>query len=259
MSGDDLDDEPAPWSAEGAASLRSAAAQLIQAISAHAESVLATSGRAQLGDVMVASDRLVPAVLAYADAQAAYAQYAYPFGVLHQYADNDSDDEEIDTDESVATTGVTVLERRDYRITDEPAVIAAAKTAYLRVWLDDDQADAERDVTDLGRALYQLAHADGWHSLDRVDGLVPAGASISVLRQDELLGRDPNEWPAEVYAADGESFTSSRTSSSADQSAEVPGVYSPPSLSSWCDRIELSECPRTSAITADTVVSAARR
>ena len=204
MSGDDLDDDPTPWSVEGAARLRSAAADLIEAISAHAASVLATTGRSQLGEVMAASERLVPAVLAYADAQFDYAEYAYPFGVLHRYADDDSDDDEMDADEPVVTTGVTVLTRRDYRVTDEAAVIAAAKAAYLRVWPDDDQADAERDVTDLGRALYQLAHADGWQSLDRVDGLGPTGASISVLRQDELLGRDPNDWPAEMYTAEGE-------------------------------------------------------
>jgi hypothetical protein len=33
------------------------------------------------------------------DPQTDYAEYAYPFGVLHQYADDDSGDEEMDTAE----------------------------------------------------------------------------------------------------------------------------------------------------------------
>jgi hypothetical protein len=52
---------------------------------------------------MVAGERLVAVVLAYADALADCAEWAYPFGVLHQHAANDSNDGR-DTAEPATTT-----------------------------------------------------------------------------------------------------------------------------------------------------------
>jgi hypothetical protein len=201
------DDDPTPWTAEGAAKLRLAAQHLIAAIAVHAELVASTTGREQLPDVLAATEVLLPAVLAYADAQADYAQYAFPFGVLHQYAypdGHEDDDDDPDDEDAGPTVGVSVLQRRDYRVLDEPAVLSAARAAYLRVWAGDNAGDAQRDVTDLGRALYQLAHADGWNSLDHVAGLQPTGAYISVSAQDQLLDRDVEHWPQEMYAPQGE-------------------------------------------------------
>lgn len=80
----------------------------------------------------------------------------------------------------------------------------AGRRAYLRVWPDDDDVAAAADVSHLGRALYQLAHADGWHSLDQVEGLRPTGGAVAVLQQDELLGPDPDKWPDELFDDDAE-------------------------------------------------------
>lgn len=71
----------------------------------------------------------------------------------------------------------------------------AGRKAYRRLWPGDDSAAAAADVTHLGRALYQIAHADGWDSLEQVKGLQPVGGVVIVQSSDELLGADPAAWP----------------------------------------------------------------
>ena len=195
------DDDFTPWTPQAAARLQAAAVELAAAVLAHADAVAAVTSKPGIPEVIAASEGLLPAVLGYADAQFDYTGNGFPFGVLHQFADDDEDDEE---GEELPTTGVTVLQRRDYRVTDEAAVMDAGRRAYLRVWPDDDDAAAAADVTHLGRALYQLAHADGWHSLDQVEGLRVTGGAVVVLQQDELLGPDPDEWPAELFDENAE-------------------------------------------------------
>jgi hypothetical protein len=58
-------------------------------------------------------------------------------------------------------------------------------------------------VTQLGVALYQIAHADGWDALDQADGLRPMGGATRVIDQDEPLSADPDEWPPDPFGADG--------------------------------------------------------
>jgi hypothetical protein len=163
------DEDFTPWTAAGAERLRSAAAELSTALAAHAQAVTAVTGEAGSPQVLAANERLLPAVLAYADAQFDYTGNAFPFGVLHEYEEDDEDEEE--DGEPLPADGISVLQRRDYAVTDEAAVMTAGRRAYLRVWPDDDEAAAAADVTHLGRAAYQLAHADGWESLDDVEGL----------------------------------------------------------------------------------------
>jgi hypothetical protein len=122
-------------------------------------------------------------------------RYAAPFGVLNQYVEDDEDTEEDGGAEP--TSGISVLQRRDYQVTDEAAVMAGR--AYLRIWPQNGEAAAAADVSHLGRALYQMAHAHGWHSLDAVDGLRPTGGYVAVVRQDGLLGPDPDRWPADLF------------------------------------------------------------
>lgn len=202
------DEEFQPWTPEGAARLRTAAAELAAAVTAHAEAVTAVTNNAGITEVFAASDRLLPAVLAYADAQFDYAGNGFPFGVLHDYAEDDEEDDGADDgadEEDVEpSVGISVLQRHDYRVTDEAAVMSAGRAAYLRVWPEDDEAAAAADVTHLGRALYQIAHADGWNSLDRLEGLRPTGGSVRVVDREETLGPDPDEWPEDLFDDDSE-------------------------------------------------------
>jgi hypothetical protein len=198
----DDDDDFTPWTPQGAARLRAAAAELAVAVLAHADAVATVTSGSDVQEVFVASEELLPAVLAYADAQSDYTGTGFPFGVLHQFADDENHDD--DEGEEFPTAGVTVLQRRDYRVTNEAAVMDAGRRAYLCLWPDDNDAAAAADVTHLGRALYQLAHADGWHSLDQIDGLRVTGGAVVVFQQDALLGPDPDEWPKELFDDDAE-------------------------------------------------------
>jgi hypothetical protein len=82
------------WTAEGAARLRAAGAELAAAVTAHASAVAAATGREEFVQVVAASDRLLPAVLGYADAQFDHTGTAFPFGVLHEYAEQGDDDDD---------------------------------------------------------------------------------------------------------------------------------------------------------------------
>ncbi|MBB3676282.1 hypothetical protein [Modestobacter versicolor] len=157
---------------------------------------------AGISDVFAATDRLLPAVLAYADAQFEYTGNGFPFGVLHQFAEQD--DADGPEDEPEPAPGISVLERHDYQVTDEDAVLAAGRRAYRDAWPEDDEAAAAADVTHLGRALYQIAHVDGWSALDEVEGLSVTGGAVVVVARDEVLGPDPDEWPEQLFDDGGQ-------------------------------------------------------
>lgn len=195
-----------PWTPEGAQRLVSAAERLAGAIRAHADAVASAKGHRDIEAIFPAGDALLAELLAYADAQFHYAGVEFPLGVLHQLADEEDDDEDYDNEmaEPRPTSGLSILRRHDFGVTDEAAVLAAGRAAYLRVWPDDSEEDAAADVTTLGRALYQVAHADGWDSLHRVDGLRPLGGLTHVIRQEELLSVEPDDWAADVFATEGE-------------------------------------------------------
>jgi len=224
------DEDFTPWTPEGAARLRAAAVELTAAITAHAEAVTAVKKDTDITEVFAAGDRLLPAALAYADAQFDYTGNGFPFGVLHQFAEQDDDDEPADEPEPAA--GISVLQRHDYRVTDEAAVMSAGRRAYLDAWPEDDEAAAAADVTHLGRALYQIAHASGWHNLDEVEGLRATGGVVVVVAQ--------SWWPKRRFSdrirtsgrrtssrARASSSTSRRTSSPVRSSTRQPPGASP--------------------------------
>lgn len=181
------------WTPDGATRLREAADALAEAIRAHASTVTAVSGEEGTPEVMAAGSRLLPALLAYADAEFDYTGTSFPLGSLYEFDDDDDDE----ADETPAR-GVSVLRRSDYAVADEEAVMEAGRQAYLRVWPEDGAEAAAADVTHLGRALYQIAHADGWDALDEVEGLRPTGGVVLVQPSDELLGADPDQWPEDA-------------------------------------------------------------
>lgn len=198
-----------PWTPDGATRLQAAASALAAAVSAHAAAVTAVKTHDGIAEVFAAEDGLLPAVLAYADAQFDYTGNSFPFGFLHNLVD-DVDDEEKPDEEQQPSTGISVIQRHDYRVTDDAAVLSAGRRAYLRVWPEDDENAANADVTHLGRALYQIAHAYGWESLGDVEGLRPTGACVIVVSRDDTLGPDPDEWPDDLFGVDGEQLYEQR-------------------------------------------------
>jgi hypothetical protein len=198
MSGDHTADEY--WTVEGADRLRAAAAALAAAIAEHVEAVCAVQGRGEFDAVFDASNRLLEVAAEYGLAQADYTGYGFPLVALTQFLDNDEDDEASSDDEQAGpTAGVSVLSRRDYEVVDHDAVMQAGREAYLRVWPDDDEDAAAADVTHLGRALYQIAHADGWDNIGSAPGLAPFVGVTLVHRLDELPEPDPDNWQDEEF------------------------------------------------------------
>ncbi|GAB4079568.1 hypothetical protein GCU67_02725 [Modestobacter muralis] len=187
------DDFP-QWTPVDAERLRAAAAELAAAVTAHATAVSAVTGEDGVPEVLAANDRLLPAVLAYADAQFDLTGNDFPFGVLHAYAeDEEADTDEADTDEddtgvdvpaavpdvavvpaTSGTTDVSVLQRHDLRVTDEAAVLAGAGEG------------------DLGQALAGLARTRGWDSLGDVPGLRSVARSVLVVGQQAAPGAEPD-------------------------------------------------------------------
>ena len=93
---------------------------------------------------------------------------ADPFGVLAQHyhvpeneGESEGEDGPIVSQVSIGE-GLSMLRRDDYVVVDPEGVIAEGRRSYLKVWPNDTEEDASRDVTDLSRALYQVAHAGGW-------------------------------------------------------------------------------------------------
>jgi hypothetical protein len=190
-----------PWTENGATRLADAAQAVQAAVALHARALVAANGDDEA--VFKASEDLLPVLLAYADAQVDFTGYGFPFGPLAQFVDDDDAELEVYGDDW-PTRGISVVQRHDYVVADEAAVLTAGRQAYLRTWPDDDVAAAAADVTHVGRALYQLAHADGWNSLYKAPGLDAVGGFIAVVRQEELFGPDPDEWAAEVLDEDAE-------------------------------------------------------
>jgi len=150
---------------------------------------------------MPAISGLRDAALAYVEAVAELTGWGNVFADLYG---EDEDDDDAEPEATDPVTGITVLSRHDYAVTDEEAVMAAGREGYKVVWPDDDDAAAAADVEHLGRALYQIAHAHGWHSLADVPGLRPVGGMTLVHRQNDLLSTDPDEWPDDMFDTEGE-------------------------------------------------------
>jgi hypothetical protein len=206
-------DDITAWQPESARRLRERAEELAAAVRAHAEAVTRAASEDDLTEVFAANDALLPVVLAYADAQCDYAGNGFPFAVLEEYADTDPEDDDtgdvVGEDfevEEPAITGVSVLQRRDYELDDEQALIDAGRAAYQRIHPDVDDAGAETHVSTVGNALYAIAHADGWSSLDDVEALEPTGGAVVVVRNDGLLRGDPDDWPDDLFDVAGEAL-----------------------------------------------------
>jgi len=179
----DDEDDATRWTPEGAAALRDAAAALAAAVTRHAEAVTAVTGHAGVREVVAASDALAAVARDYADAQVAYCGTGYPFDLVDEDAD-DEDDEDDDEPWPPPGRRLSVESRHEFVVADPEALMAAGRAAYLEVWPDDDEAAAAADVQDLGRALYQVAHAAGWGEFE-APGLEPTVSEMQVVTHDD--------------------------------------------------------------------------
>lgn len=118
------------------------------------------------------------------------------------------DDDETTGEEETQEVGVvSIVQRADYGVVDEDAVMAAAREAWVRNHPGSTAEDAEENIDHLGAALYELAQADGWASLEEAPGLVPLGSVAQALLPVsalELSGEEtPDTTPNPGFGVDG--------------------------------------------------------
>lgn len=200
------DDDHQPQTPQGAERIREAARALAETIRSHAMAVSTAAARDDEVAVFAAGDMLLRAALRYAEAQADYTGIGYPLETLYRLLEDEEFEGGGDAlGEEGADGGevVSVLQRHDYAIVDAAAVMAAGRAAHRRSWSEGDESATGAQVTNVGNALYELAHADGWDSLDRVAGVRPVGGTVLVTSTQHTLAGGPETWPSDLFTPKG--------------------------------------------------------
>jgi hypothetical protein len=211
---DDADVEPDQFSDKTRERLEATARELADAILAQAAVAASATGHADVRAIFVSIDELDRAARAYDDAHFEHTGI-FPLGLPDV---DDEDEEDEDEDELLTGEGLTVIRRTDFILHDPDALIEAGRAAYLEVWPDDARRDAEADVEDVGRAIYQISHAHGLDALLEAEGLAPT-AGITVIHTqehpleaeglDEAIDSLDTNGPWTIYATEGTVLTSS--------------------------------------------------
>ncbi|WP_423920525.1 hypothetical protein ACPEEZ_14420 [Frigoribacterium sp. 2-23] len=233
----------ATWTDAARGRLRRAADDLLAAIEAQTSALLVADSETGFEVLDLAGDEVDRAASAFSDAQFALSDEFFSLAEVTATDDDDDDsasDDLADDDSAATAEVVSVLQRADFAVTDVEAVLRAGREAYAITWAADqddsdegddghgdahdhehghDAAEVERaelvgEPTDLGSALYEIAHAHGWAALDALDGLEPLGGIVEVIEPDEAieLPTDLDEFddedddidaPNELFSVDG--------------------------------------------------------
>jgi hypothetical protein len=204
MSDDSGQDDDTQWTEPARDQFRVATDELIMAIRDHGRALLAMTGRrAEVPRIFESGDRISEAASAFAHAQF---ELTGTFPSFELSPDDSGHSEEYNQqqgdDEATEPAGrISVLHRADYRVIDVEGIMRAGQNAYMTAWPDDVEEDAVLDVSQLGRALYQIMHVGGLSSLSGVPGLEPAGSTTWILGTSESLDEyEPNDWPSDPFA-----------------------------------------------------------
>ncbi len=173
----------------------------IAALRSHLAVVAATASSSEEPAIDASAEDVRLAFLAMSDAEFNYSSTLAPFSLL-ELDDDDAQDIETDHDK------VSIMFRRDFRLTSESALIEAGKEAFAKVSPDEAPDAADEDISDLGRAIYQIVHVGGVDALSDVAGIEPVVGIMLALGRNELLTEeDVDELlddPAELFAGEGE-------------------------------------------------------
>ncbi|GAA2007037.1 hypothetical protein JL107_03695 [Nakamurella flavida] len=203
------------WTDERRAAFAQAAEEAIEVLRLHVATVTAATGEAEQLAILRSGDTVTDAFGVLADAEFDLTAASSPLSPLartEEWADDEDDGEEDGEpdplDDTAEFNQLSVLTRRDYRLTSEAAVLDAGRAAYAQAWPDDSAEAAAEDVNHLGRAIYQITHAGGFDALDDVPGLDPtAGIALVIGRDRAMSGTDLEaaiEDPAPLFVLDGE-------------------------------------------------------
>ncbi|WP_370617060.1 hypothetical protein [Mumia sp. Pv 4-285] len=196
---------PDRWTDEAKDSFVRAAEALTSALRTHTVAVAAAGSEADVATITAAKDALAAALEAYDEAQYDYSGTFPPFAIIeedvedgHDHTHEPDPDAAPLTDEAIS--GVTILQRTDYRITDPQAVLAAGIVAQRAA-----PDEIEGPVADLGTALYALAHGSGpggWSRLADTSGVDPVAQVTLAVANEGLLPGDPDEWPEDSLSVE---------------------------------------------------------
>ncbi|MCL2515674.1 MAG: hypothetical protein FWD85_10765 [Microbacteriaceae bacterium] len=198
MSDEDVFDTQ--WTPAAREAYAARAEELFTALRDHVQLTLAQTGRDEDWPAYRASaSELFRAAAALDDAEFDWCGN-FPLLLDAEEPDDDDDDEWDDADdEDAAGDVVTLVGRWDYRVVDAPALLAAGREAHARAshGEDDDEAAA---VPDAAAAAQQIAHADGWHTLDEAPGLEPIASTATVIlhEDDSAPWLDGDEDPFDI-------------------------------------------------------------
>ncbi|MBG6215359.1 hypothetical protein RCH23_003299 [Cryobacterium sp. CAN_C3] len=176
------------WTPAARTALMTAGVELLASISAQLEFFLTANLGTPWADKLRINEAVESAAIVYANAQLELTGNAFPFGIIiSEHEDDNADDEDDEDEDSQLISRLSVLQRADYGVVDEGEVLTAGRTKFLENRPGESESNALSTISNLGAALYELAHADGWESLDRAPGLVPLGSIIQVLEPaDEI-------------------------------------------------------------------------
>ncbi|MCW2839531.1 MAG: hypothetical protein JWR55_1014 [Aeromicrobium sp.] len=180
----------------------------IETLRSHLAVVASASSDADEPAIDESAESVRQAFIAVSDAQFEYSATVAPFSLLDdEDADApDEDEEPLDTD--AEHNQISIMLRRDFRLTSGAALIEAGRVAATTISPEDALDATTEDVDDLGRALYQIVHAGGIDALNDVAGLDPVvGVILAVGRDDLLTEEDLDELmddPGELFAGEGE-------------------------------------------------------
>lgn len=177
----------------------------IATLRSHLSVVAATTSSSEEPAIDASAESVRLAFLAMSEAEFNYSSTLAPFSLL-ELDDEDEDEDELDVE--TEHDKVSIMLRRDFRLTSESALIEAGKKAFAKVSPNEAPEAADEDVDDLGRAIYQIVHAGGIDALSDVPGIEPVVGVMLALGRDELLTEeDVDELlddPAELFAGEGE-------------------------------------------------------
>jgi hypothetical protein len=206
MTGDDW--EANLWTDAARAAFINEAEKAIAVLREHVALVAGASGPSDGGRIAVSSEAVRQAFAALSNAEFDYSAQGSPLGPLESDEELMEDFEEVPLDESAEHNQISILLRRDFAVVSQAAVLEAGRAAYLQAWPDDTPEQAARDVTHLGRALYQVMHAGDLEALSQTEGLQPtAGVVLTVGREQLLSGADFEalvEHPQDLFVVEGE-------------------------------------------------------
>lgn len=196
------------WTDQARSDLRDAADALIAAVRANTDALTTMAGRRrELAHVFAAHDALDAAARAFGDAQMELSGTSARFAVFAaDEPDDEADDEDAHADDEIGDGfPLTVLQRRDFVVTDTARLIEQGRRAYAETWPDDTRDDAEFEVHNVGSAVSALVH-DTWDRLLDTPGIEPIGEVTWIVPTEAPIDDDRYAVNPAARPNDAESF-----------------------------------------------------